>query len=458
MAPYQSKEKGQAIVLITLAIIALLGFTALAVDGSMLYADRRFTQSGTDSSSQAGGATAIQWFGNKGITYSNFGVSGTSCTGDTLVVANKAIQAAIKRAGENSLVVDNDINDNNGVRVECGTDPITAPKAGGGSVVLFNDRYMDIITTATKQTSTAFLHFVYQGAAQNITTSVTRVRPTQPLVYGFAVVALNPNACSGNSNGIQMRGSLTFFVQGGGVFSNGCLDVDGGNQPIVKNGSVLYFNPGNSLSNIKFQDQNGNWITSNKPIGQLASNAPKIPTSAYDIPVPQGCTANPTPAGVHKGSDSIIDGKSGLSGLYCITGDAKIKDGFSGTNMTIVMMGGKLTINGNATVSIEAPGPGYTGDAIPGVALYMPTQFYGPMPGSCGENQELKINGGSISKWVGTLLAPCTDVSLEGNGNTKAYQAQVIGWNVNSGGNADLYVVYNGGVNAQRPALMDMWR
>ena len=35
-------ERGQAIVLIVLAMIVLLGFTALAVDGSLVYSDRRW--------------------------------------------------------------------------------------------------------------------------------------------------------------------------------------------------------------------------------------------------------------------------------------------------------------------------------------------------------------------------------------------------------------------------------
>ncbi len=44
--------------LLVLAMVALLGFTALAVDGSMVYSDRRFAQSGSDASSLAGGAEA----------------------------------------------------------------------------------------------------------------------------------------------------------------------------------------------------------------------------------------------------------------------------------------------------------------------------------------------------------------------------------------------------------------
>jgi Flp pilus assembly protein TadG len=45
-----NSERGQAIVLIVLAMIVLLGFTALAVDGSMVYSDRRMVQNAADAS------------------------------------------------------------------------------------------------------------------------------------------------------------------------------------------------------------------------------------------------------------------------------------------------------------------------------------------------------------------------------------------------------------------------
>ena len=44
-------ESGQAIVLIGVAFVVLLGFAALAIDGSMIYSDRRYAQNAADSSS-----------------------------------------------------------------------------------------------------------------------------------------------------------------------------------------------------------------------------------------------------------------------------------------------------------------------------------------------------------------------------------------------------------------------
>ncbi len=53
---YRNSEGGQASVLLAFAFIALLGFTALAIDGGMIYSNRRHAQNGSDASSLAGGS------------------------------------------------------------------------------------------------------------------------------------------------------------------------------------------------------------------------------------------------------------------------------------------------------------------------------------------------------------------------------------------------------------------
>ncbi len=56
-------ERGQVLVIIAIAIIGLVGITGLAIDGSIILADRRHAQNAADTSSLAGamakGQTAI---------------------------------------------------------------------------------------------------------------------------------------------------------------------------------------------------------------------------------------------------------------------------------------------------------------------------------------------------------------------------------------------------------------
>src|SRR5512135_2047716 len=54
MNKHRNTEKGQAIVLFVLGIVALLGFTALAIDGSTLYTEHRNAQNAADAAALAG--------------------------------------------------------------------------------------------------------------------------------------------------------------------------------------------------------------------------------------------------------------------------------------------------------------------------------------------------------------------------------------------------------------------
>ncbi len=443
----RSSERGQAVILMVLAVVVLLGFTALAVDGSMIYSDRRYTQTGADAAALAGGAAAAKYLEDNDLLSTSSGWTTSTCGSSIGTAATNGKSAAVKRAADNSFVVtaaSGTSAASNTVVAKCGSEALYANKASGGKVSIYSNVYMDLTTTVSRQTKTAFMHFVSKKAAQNTVTAVTRVRPRQPLAYNYALVALNPNKCSGNSNGIQFRGNLKFVIEhggNGGVFSNGCLDVDGQNKPSV-DGNVFYFYGGNSLSNIQASGS----------VAQLADNmAARIPQDAYDIPIPD-CTNRTF-------TQSDILGKTGLTGLYCIEGDFKMnnsKDSFSGTNMSLVFLGGKVSITGG-TASIAAPKiANYSGQAIPGVAIYMPTQYYGP---SCGDvNQELKITGNSANVFKGTILAPCSDIYIEGGGQVGAYASQIIGYNVNSGGTADVYINWCGCEQGTRPASIDLLR
>jgi len=75
-------QQGQALVLIIFGMVVLLGFTALAVDGSMVYADRRHAQNVTDTAALAGASAA-------GLVIKNNGISGDAgwCAQSAVAVA-----------------------------------------------------------------------------------------------------------------------------------------------------------------------------------------------------------------------------------------------------------------------------------------------------------------------------------------------------------------------------------
>src|SRR3972149_5570371 len=108
MSNQRPSEKGQALVLLVLAFVVLLGFTALAIDGGMLYADRRHAQNASDASSLSGGSAVAIRLENDYVDYEDF-----NCVSSDAIIVNKlnnamaaARAAAISLAGENDFTID----------------------------------------------------------------------------------------------------------------------------------------------------------------------------------------------------------------------------------------------------------------------------------------------------------------------------------------------------------------
>ncbi len=423
MKKRHSSESGQVLVLLVLGVVVLFGFAALAVDGGMVYSDRRHAQMGSDASSLAGGGAAALYMENHYVIYGNF-----TCSNANVIAAQNstdpdnpgAKMAAIARAADNDYSIDEDIADTHGVTTECGIE------SHGG----WADKYIDIKTMITSETETSFAQFVFNGIMRNTVEAITRVRPRSPAVYGHAIVALNPAACQGQQNGAGFHGTADVNVTGGGIFSNGCLSADGGPSVSVTDGTVNY---------VSEVDEPGKF----DPVAEVSE---ALPPSSYIIPPP-----NCAHADAWNGTGNQLEALSPLEpGLYCVTGDLKINGGtFTGTDVTIYMADGDLTINGNATVILDSseadPDPT---PAIPGVLIYAPQS----------NDEDILLNGTGDSSFIGTVYAPGADVTLLGNSETIAFHTQIIGWNVEVGGTAGADVVFNAPEQFSRPALLELYK
>jgi hypothetical protein len=112
-------------------------------------------------------------------------------------------------------------------------------------------------------------------------------------------------------------------------------------------------------------------ITGADPTQLVDNDNNRIPESAYNIPVPGYCSS-------HTVAGSSLVGHTDLSGLYYITGGMSLNnshENIAGTNVPLIFLGGKVTINGS-TVNLTAPPASYSSTAanaaIPGVVIYMP--------------------------------------------------------------------------------------
>ena len=113
----------------------------------------------------------------------------------------------------------------------------------------------------------------------------------------------------------------------------------------------------------------------------------------------------------------------------------------------IYIPNGEVRINGNVTVQLTAPAEvPDPSPAIPGILIYAPAS----------NHEEIQINGSSNSYFQGTVLAPGADCNMLGNGATDAYRTQMICWNVEVGGTADTYVLYDDVNQYSKPTSLDL--
>jgi hypothetical protein len=406
----RSRENGQAIVLLAFAFIGLIGFTALAIDGGMVYSDRRHAQNAADAASLAGGGQAALSIENNHIFYSSF-----NCN-------NLTTQKAVAQtAAENFAMANGYAMNDFAVTFDCNDT--------GSSIHV--DKYLDVTTTISETTQTSLVHFFYEGDVEQTVVATTRVRPRQPLVFGNAIVALNDAGCSGQQNGQGFHGNSGVDVIGGGIFSNGCLRGDGGVEVDVTNGSINYFD----TTGIDPDDFN--------PLpAQLSGDENRIPSDAFTVSPPD-CTNG------FNVSASAIEGSTLAPGLYCVSGTIRVNnnnDSFSGEGVTIYMLDGAFIVNGGVvdiSAPVQDPDPS---PALPGMLL-----MFAP-----GNSSDILFNGNSGSQFTGTILAPESDIDMLGNGDTDGYQCQVIGYNVEAGGTADTFVQYDDASQYSKPTWLDL--
>jgi hypothetical protein len=431
----QCSESGQVMVFLAVCFVVLLGFAALAIDGGMLYSDRRHAQNAADAASLAGGSGAAYFMRVHNVNYNAF-VCGTSGTLSTQAAAENA---AIVQAGLNDYVIDNDISDNLGVSVTCEINDLGSHE----------DKHLDVLTKITRDTPTNFAHLIYDGPLRNEVEAVARIYPPAPLAFGKAIVALNQAACSGNKYGVIFSGSSTTTVTGGGVWSNGCLTGNGTSFTVtVNNGGVGYAGSSSgTLTNIVPSPQ---YIPSPLPDYSTVVTEPDCSgLPSRTVPKTGDATLQP---GIY---DEIKWPNGALTfspGLYCITGSKGIQitgGSLLGDGVTIFLANAGMTISGNVSpvdlrAPEESPDPA---PAMPGILVYLAN----------GNTETVSITGNSTSFYLGTVYAPDGDLFFSGSSGTNpTFNTQLIGNNVEVSGGATIDINFNDDENFEKPPYMDL--
>lgn len=451
---YQKEESGQIIIILAVSLIVILGVAALAVDGGMLYTERRFAQNAADASSLAGASKIANDLVDNDIYYSNF-----SCNLLESSYKDIGIDFASQRAVTNNfldLVEVENTSINHGIFVDCHEE--------------VNNKYVDFYVTITTETPTSFLYLISDNLLYSTVEAVTRLIPQHDVGYGNAIVALN-DSCSNPGDGLGISGTTEINISGGGLWSNDCIRVNGPPNdvsPLVINLISTDENPdpranlldpdGINLINGTLNPPDPNIWTSDDALdlsveaneinGLLQAECDTFTGSVNDITVHNGDVENLYPG--RYGSLRVTDGELNFmidpetgSSLFCFSDEITINGGtVHGDPVTIYMEGvGDVNISANAEVTLIAPFAENREDELSildGILIFSNPSIA----------NDIFLGGDGTSYFAGTVFTLLGDVNISGNPSvdsaaTQVFSTQIIANNVDIGGNVAININFD---------------
>jgi len=386
-------ERGQALVMIVLAIVGLAGIAGLVVDGGNAFLDRRKAQNAADSAVLASALSRIR--------------GGQDWTG-----------AAVASAAENGY-------NNDGVKntVVLYSPPMDGPYKG-------DVNYIQVIITS--HVDTYFARVIGRRQITNVVeaTARTKMPEVKELLNGLAVVSLAPTSNCTNKAAFWVHGEATLDITGGGVF------VNSNNQTcaLIQQGSgSIRINDGHAIS-----------IVGNAAVQKPQLLTPTIPTRGVPISYPPPFFMPKVGCG-HQIAQVSADGISmtpgawedefppeGVrylaSGVYCLNNGININSNLEGHNVVLKVEKGEVHFGSNADMILDAP---HSGDNA-GLLLYLPIE----------NTSKVVLNAGAGSSITGTILAPGSPVLIKGNSSSFGFHSQIIGYTVEADGSSNVVIVY----------------
>jgi hypothetical protein len=387
-------EKGQALILIAFGIVAILGLTALAIDGGNAFADRRHAQNAADNAALAAALTRLN-------------------SGDWQ-------QAAFNLAADNTY-------DNDGVSNEVfvHNPPIEGPYACPAQHC---SDYIQVIIES--RVDTWFARIVGVDFVNNRVQAVARAKPPRAYFYGNAVVSLSPGDGKSNTHEFIYGGSSDVVVMGSGIFVN----ADDGACPVTNTGAA-----------VSLEITDGGITTVGSCAGAESATQIAYPPSFPEfedlcsrpnaVPVSGNFPKNNTPEQLP--NDTI----------YCISGDFKVTSNntvLNGAGVTFVVLG-DVEIQGGQ-LNLASP-PDLPLFYLP----YADTRFNN----AGNPTSVVKINGNSNLSLKGMVLAPATPCDINGASGTGLH-GQLVCYEVTLTGGSDATVVYNDADNPDEPPHVEL--
>lgn len=398
-------ERGQALVLIVFAIIGMMGFAAMAIDGGMMYAERRRAQNAADAAAYAAALAGVQ--------------------GKTA--------AQIQTLAENVLVA-NGFTPGSDMVVQVNKGPNSGPYQG-------NQNYYQVVISMNIKPM--FSQFLFSGGIPMKAEAVAR---GQGGMSGGGSPSSN-NAIHGlakTGNSIRWNGGITTIVMGGDIYGRNIGDKDGtsGNIYMVDYGNIAVSGSwtGSTAGIYKGAASDPNKYlfvpTTNAPVQEDPVIAqPQCPTTAGSV---SGDTYSP---GLFT-SEIKINGNSKVTfnpGVYCLQDGMKWNGNSEvvGDGVLFVVLGGNVTMNGGGKVTLNRASD---------IKDAANTQYGGLLFYNAG-NGEIALLGGNSTKYSGTIYNPKGTCEFGGNSGALGYHSNIICNLVWIHGNATVKIDYKANEN-----------
>lgn len=422
-------QHGSSSLLMAFAVVVLLGMAALAIDGGMLYLQRRMAQNAADAASLAGALAIAQGYGSDQIEY---------------IVLERSKENGFDYAETNTTVVVN------------WPPHFPSPFAG-------NSNYIQVVITG--HVDSAFAHFVYSGPLAVTVEAVAHARVHEDLAPGYAIFGASLDEC----RTLSFDGTPTLELTGGGsIVSNsnascGC-DATGGSG--VKDGSaeVTVFQGGNIMIAGCWQHNGESGSVSPIPVTGLPQQSVPAP------PIPDCSDLDDYGAVLVKNVETVLPGvyesltftsqsiATMSPGLYCINGKNEDNWGFQtigqakliGDGVMIYLMedAGGFSTSGGSQIYVNASDTltDASGNEWTGMLIYLHPE----------NSNDVILTGTSDSWYVGTIYALSSHCSGEGTDGGVALNTQLICDTIRITGTGDIDINYDMSKNYHLPDAVEL--
>lgn len=448
-------ERGQALVMIAIAALVLFAFTALAIDGSVVFSDRRHSQNASDTAVLAAALAKVQNETDNHPLYGtvNWRQEGLDRAADNDYDDTDPVTVVDVQLCSTTIVID-------GRQFTCQGLPANADL----------DEYIHVVIKSVVDLT--FAQVLGWDTITNYTTAVSRAtKPEVTSWYDGYGIASTYQGCWANQNDapFNVNGNSTSYVIGAGVLVSAVCEGEnsvtvGGNPYLDTTTGICA--PGTTT--LPAGDE------ANLGTPGIVGNCQVPPPDYYTLPAEPVCQNEGDIQEVSNGiwvatpgyfSDTFPDVQGGQAtikltkGIYCLEDGLDMGAGWEMTTDVdgegdhdattegafFFISGGDVQFNGGSSVVLHAISYSTNSTFKPewlNLLMYIP-------PSNAAN---VHITGGSGSTFTGTILAPASDVTLQGStdnqGGSVDIDAQIIASIVEITGNTELNIFYNESNNA----------